>query len=151
MSFSLAGEDLEDFTGEYINGPHCSLVLAAAGINSKADFLKILESSLLQNHSFAVVFVYFFPQWFGTTFTYFDIFKKKSELNVGYLPKMIRCFLQIKVLFYLSGLGASYKTTADLCGSGSATLAVGERVFKGTVSRDFLLQVFFMNHLPPSP
>ncbi len=22
---------------------------------------------------------------------------------------------------------------------------------KGTVSRDFLLQVFFMNHLPPSP
>jgi hypothetical protein len=23
--------------------------------------------------------------------------------------------------------------------------------FKGTVSRDFLLQVFFMNHLPPSP
>ncbi len=23
--------------------------------------------------------------------------------------------------------------------------------FKGTVSRDFLLQIFFMNHLPPSP
>jgi hypothetical protein len=22
---------------------------------------------------------------------------------------------------------------------------------KGTVSRDFLLRVFFMNHLPPSP
>jgi len=26
-----------------------------------------------------------------------------------------------------------------------------ETHFKGTVSRDFLLQVFFMNHLPPSP
>jgi hypothetical protein len=24
-------------------------------------------------------------------------------------------------------------------------------IIKGTVSRDFLLQVFFMNHLPPSP
>jgi hypothetical protein len=24
-------------------------------------------------------------------------------------------------------------------------------VLKGTVSRDFLLQVFFINHLPPSP
>ncbi len=24
------------------------------------------------------------------------------------------------------------------------------KILKGTVSRDFLLQVFFMNHLPPS-
>jgi hypothetical protein len=32
-----------------------------------------------------------------------------------------------------------------------SVLPVEINIFKGTVSRDFLLQVFFMNHLPPSP
>jgi hypothetical protein len=34
---------------------------------------------------------------------------------------------------------------------GKASISLMRRKVKGTVSRDFLLQVFFMNHLPPSP
>jgi hypothetical protein len=39
---------------------------------------------------------------------------------------------------------------ADPCESGSTTL-IKVLSLKGTVSQDFLLQVFFINHLPPSP
>ncbi len=37
LSFSLAGEDLEDFTGEFHVGTYWSLVSAAAGMNVKAE------------------------------------------------------------------------------------------------------------------
>jgi hypothetical protein len=58
-----------------------------------------------------------------------------------------------KVLFFLDHLPR--KDSISKTKIGYAILVLGpplkRRRFKGTVSRDFLLQVLFMNQLPPSP
>jgi hypothetical protein len=65
-------------------------------------------------------------------------------MGLGDPKSWIRDLGSGKNLFWITDPGSRVKKAPDL-GSGSTTL------LKGTVSEDFLLKVFFINYLPPSP